>query len=54
MKPKPLTPFDRLGLKEGGLIRAVRQMDGLHASVNKHRQAKEDELRELERKRKEP
>ena len=47
-KPKHLTPFDHLDLKEGGLILAVKQMDRLHASVNKHRQVKEYELRKLE------
>ena len=50
MSLRPLTPFDRLGLGDGGLIMAVRQMDGLTAGI-KHRQAKEDELREIQRKR---
>ena len=49
MMPRKLTPFDRLGLKEGNLIVAVRQMDGLHAAVNKHRQAKEAEIIEIQR-----
>jgi hypothetical protein len=43
--PRKLTPFDRLGLKEGGLIVAVRQMDGLHAAL------KQQEILEIQRKR---
>ena len=43
------TPFDRLGLKEGGLILAVRQMDGLNESLRQRQ--REEELKEIERKR---
>lgn len=50
MRLRALTPFDRLGVKEGGVILAVRQMDGLNESIRR-RQVKEDELKEIQRKR---
>jgi hypothetical protein len=46
--------LDEKGIRQGGLLDAARQADGLTASIAKsreaHQQAKEEELAELRRK----